>query len=74
MDEKYLKSDNNSENPSYGLIDDRSNFDDDGYLDYYLETQPVLSKEEEKEVMIRINKSCDLIKKMGLTPNMPEPY
>lgn len=74
MDEKYLKSVNNRENPDYGLIDDRSNFDDDGYLDYYLETQPVLSKEEEEEVMIRINKSCDLIKKMGLTPNIPEPY
>lgn len=74
MDERYLKSDNNSQNSSYGLIDDRSNFDDDGYLDYYLETQPVLSKEAKEEVMIRINKSCDLIKKMGLTPNIPEPY
>lgn len=51
-----------------------SSFDDDAELDFYIENQPILTKEEEQEQMDRINKGCDLIRKMGLSANIPEPY
>ncbi len=51
-----------------------SSFDDDSELDFFLENQPILTKEDEQEQMERINKGCDLIIKNGLTANIPEPY
>lgn len=49
-------------------------FDDDAYLEFYIENQPILTKEDEEAQMIRINKGCDLIRQMGLTANIPEPH
>ena len=47
---------------------------DDAELEFYLQNQPTLTKEEEEEQMDRINKGCDLIKKMKLSANIPEPH
>lgn len=62
------------EAPAIAKLPVSSSFDDDIEIDLFLSTQPILTEEEEKEQMDRINKGCDLIRKMGLTPNIPEPY
>ncbi len=68
------KLDNTTEPQHDAKLPVSSSFDDDIEIDLFLSTQPILTEEEEKEQMDRINKGCDLIRKMGLTPNIPEPY
>jgi hypothetical protein len=48
-------------------------FDDDSFVDYYLENQPILSEKEEMEQMDRIIKGCDLIRELNMRANIPEP-
>lgn len=48
--------------------------DDEDFLNYWLEQQPELSKEEQIIELERLNKNAEIILKSGITPNMDTMY
>jgi hypothetical protein len=47
---------------------------DDLMFDYWLENEPILTKEEHQQKMIELDKACDFVLKNKITPNMDGIY
>lgn len=47
---------------------------DDLMFDYWLENEPILTKEEHQQKMIELDKTCDFVLKNKITPNMDGIY
>jgi len=48
--------------------------EDDDYIDWFIEQQPVLTKEESDKKMEELNRCADFIIKNGISPNLDSPY
>jgi len=57
-----------------GVSDSFYHDDEDSLLDYWLESQPDLTEEEEKQKLEESNKCADFILKNKITPNMDSVY
>jgi len=53
--------------------DDFIDWDDD-FIDWWIENEPELTEEEQKQKMIELDKCCDFILKNNITPNMDSIY
>jgi hypothetical protein len=49
-------------------------FDDDSFFDYWFESQPELTEEEEKQKLEELNKCADFILKNKITPDLDSIY
>ena len=47
---------------------------DDDFIDWWIENEPELTEEEQKQKMIELDKCCDFILKNKITPNMDGIY
>lgn len=48
--------------------------EDEAFLDWYIEQQPELTEEEQREELEKLNKCADYILKNKITPNMDGIY
>jgi len=47
---------------------------DDDFIDWWIDNEPELTEEEQKQKMIDLDKCCDFILKNKITPNMDGIY
>lgn len=47
---------------------------DDDFIDWWIENEPQLTEEEQKQKMIDLDKCCDFVLKNKITPNMDGLY
>ena len=48
--------------------------EDKDFLDYWIESQPELTEEEQEQKLAELNKCADFILKKKITPNMDSIY
>lgn len=57
-----------------GNLEKKEYDDDDSMIDWHMSQQPVLSEQEQKEEIEKLNKCADFIIKMGIEPNLDSIY
>jgi hypothetical protein len=71
---KVSKKSQTKQSCKTGVSDSFYHDDEDSLLDYWLESQPELTEEEQKQKIEELNKCADFILKNKITPHMDGIY